>query len=253
MGGTLPASWGSTTPIARPLTPPMLSLPPLTPLPSQVFATTVAGIELVRATILVTVLVLAGWDRRHVAPDSRKFSTCGATSHLEHSICSWHDIVLCMIVFVLWRQVAKHGSRRNRTHHRNRTPEAPPQMGGGGEKTKPRDQQPKQDHRHHTTGGGGGGAGGGYHGVWGGGGARVRGGGGGGSVPASYIYIHIYICIYIYIYVCRTFWVYLGIVSSYDYIKYYIHIIFRIFKLFSTFCLKEKFEKIENLKILDFW
>ena len=35
---------------------------------------------------------------------------------------------------------------------------------------------------------------------------------------------------YIYIYVCRTFWVYLGIVSSYDYIKYYIHIIFRILK-----------------------
>ena len=68
------------------------------------------------ATILVTVLVFGGWDRHrdvkppsvagigifwcHVSPDSREFSTCGATSHLEHGRSSWHDIVLCMTVFV---------------------------------------------------------------------------------------------------------------------------------------------------------
>ena len=37
----------------------------------------------------------------YVSLDSRKFSTCRATSHLEHGTSSWHDIVLCMIVFVL--------------------------------------------------------------------------------------------------------------------------------------------------------
>ena len=56
----------------------------------------------------------------------------------------------------------------------------------------------------------------------------------------------------VYVYVCRTFWVHLGIVSSHDHTKYYIHVLFRIFKFqnFQPFCLKEKFEKLENLKIL---
>ena len=60
----------------------------------------------------------------------------------------------------------------------------------------------------------------------------------------TYIYIsQLYmidnICIdtieYVYIYVCRTFWVHLGIVSSYDYIKYYIILYFAFsnFKIFN--------------------
>ena len=39
----------------------------------------------------------------HVSPDSRKFSTCGATSHLEHGISSCHDVVLCMTGIVFAR------------------------------------------------------------------------------------------------------------------------------------------------------
>ena len=34
-------------------------------------------------------------------PGSRKLSTCGATSQLEHGNASWNIIVACMIVFVL--------------------------------------------------------------------------------------------------------------------------------------------------------
>ena len=105
-----PAPQGSAGRVAKKGIP-----PPLAP-PSQSFATTVTGIELVGATINATVLVFGGWDRHrdvkppmvagtgifgcHVSSDFRKFATCGATSHLEYSISSWHDIVLCMIVFV---------------------------------------------------------------------------------------------------------------------------------------------------------
>ena len=90
---------------ATPPQPPCFGDPFLGPLPG-LSTTTVTGIELVGATILVTVLVFGGWDRHRdvkppivASPDSRKFSTCRATCHLEYGISSWHDIVLCMVVF----------------------------------------------------------------------------------------------------------------------------------------------------------
>ena len=83
------------------------------------------------ATILVRVLVFGGYRHRdvkppvvagigilwcHVSPDFRKFSTCAATSHLEHGISSWHDIVLYMIIFFL---------HRGRLHYTTRTKTEP--------------------------------------------------------------------------------------------------------------------------------
>ena len=47
--------------------------------------------------------VKSRWDWTfccHVLPDSRKYSTCRATSHLKHGIGSWHVLVIVMRMIV---------------------------------------------------------------------------------------------------------------------------------------------------------